>query len=434
MFHKIRNIPYSYYGLLIGLAHIPGQAYAMESNSLDNIYENAILCSPLVKKIHEAGLARRQEEERQLTKILDSISDNDTKDDEKLRQSVVQSLEADRVAFEALNKQLKEKSYKPGEKGATYQLLNNRMPFITGEAIKLAQAITFFDILDGNLPQGYSIKAPVFNYHPNEEHIYSNGKRGNALKSLLLKIWLLQNDKSSLSEMSQLFGLSWLDNCPFVHITPLPDEYDVSSFQSSPHFFRDTQTPKALLTIHNGYAFGGHRLETRYPKGKPWGPHDCSSFTAHYTGCKTAFSTMHQAHYFQEINSFQFKDVVTEEIVNKWNAGKADREKDSAIKMMRKVLSPLKPNPDPQSLTPGLVHAERNYTGLAKNEGVALTGTGGHTGIFLGTIGSGSETQALTLSANRDLEGSGKEFAYGVEQRTFLTTPERMIMFFEVKK
>lgn len=433
MFHKKSNALHLLLCICLGTIYISGQAFAMLPETLD-VYEKAILANSLVQKIHEEGLQHRQEEERQLTRIQKNVCENRSKDSEQLRNNVIQSLEQDGITFEIVNQQLKAGSYKPGERGATFQILNNRMPFINEEAIKLAKnGNVFFEILDGNLPEGYSIKAPLFNYFPDNTHIYSNGKRGNALKSLLLKTWQIQNDKSSLSELRELFGPSWLDSSPFVHITPFPDDFDVSSLQSSPHFFSDAQTPKALLTIHNGYAFGGHRNEPRYPKGKPWGPHDCSSFTAMYTRCKSIFSTYDQAQYYQHINGFQFKEIVEQAIAQQWDAEEDQRKNDACIKHMSEVLLPLHPNPDPQSLKPGLVHAERYYPGVSSYHKTALTGKGGHTGIYLGTIGSAEETQALTLSTQRDLEKTGREFSYGVEKRPFLSTPEHMVMFFDIK-
>lgn len=436
MFHTInRSFPLF---LCICLGEIPfsGHAYGMFSETSEalGVYEKAIHVSPLVKTIHEDGLERRQLEAGQLKELLSSITENDTKDPEQLRKSVIQSLENDKMAFEVVNQRLQSGTYKAGEKGTTFQLLNNRMPIITAAALQLAQEENiFFDLLEGKLPQGYSIEPPEFNYFPESDHIFSHGRRGNPLKSLLLKIWQIQNDKSSLSETTQLFEPSWLDTSPFVHITPLPEDFDVTSLQTFPHFYSDTETPKALLTIHNGYAFGGHRNETRYPNGKKWGPHDCSSFVAMYTNCEITFSTLHQAKYFQDINGFQFGHL-GEDIVAQWNATKNQRQQDTYLQAMSRVLDPLKPNPDPNSINPGVVHAERNYTNISTKPEVALSGTGGHTGVFLGTIGSAGETRALTITAARDLENSGKEFIFGVEPRPFFSTPERMIMFFDVKQ
>lgn len=89
-------------------------------------------------------------------------------------------------------------------------------------------------------------------------------------------------------------------------------------------------------------------------------------------------------------------------------------EENIGLQNMREVLSPLSPNPDPQSLNPGLVHAERSYRGILKEPKIALTGKSGHTGIFLGTIGSAAEIQVLTIAASGNLGSSGKEFVLGL--------------------
>lgn len=428
---SIKTISLFAFALIISI-NIPLQAHASYAEALD-IYEKAIKSSALVQKIHEDGLARRQDEARQLNRILASISENHTKDNEKLRESVIQSLEYDKEFFTALNKQLKEQGYQPDVGGTTEQILTNRMPIITEAALKLAkEGNLFFEILDGRLPTGYSIDVPSFNYFSEREHIYANGRRGNALKSLLLKIWQIQNDKTHLQQVSQLFDPSWVETAPFVHITPLPDDFDVSTFQFSPHFFSDSKTPKALLTIHNGYAYGGHRDEPRYPDGKRLGPQDCSSFVAIYAGCKKQFSTSNQAQHFQEINGFQFTHL-GQDIIQKWEESKALMQNDEYLKSLRGSLLPLSPSIDPQTLKPGLVHAERIYKGLSTKPEIALSGTSGHTSIFLGTIGSAAETKALTIGANRDLEDTGLEFNFGVEPQPLLKKPKRLIMFFDIK-
>jgi hypothetical protein len=408
------------------------KADATYSEALE-VYEKAINGSSLVKRIHEDGLERRQKEAGQLEYLLNRIADNQNVDHEPLRQGVVQALEQDKITFDALNQELKEKGYKPGVNGATYQLLTNRMPIITEAALKLAtEGTLFFDILEGNLPKDYAIDPPVFNYFPESDHIYSHGIRGNALKSLLLKVWLVQNNKHYVSELGQLFGPLWLETAPFVHITPLPDNFDTSPYQSFSHYFSDRLTSKGIVTVNNGYAYGGQRDEPRYPQGKQWGPHDCSSFVAWYAKRGETFSTSHLADHFQIVNGFQFPDLGSD-IVKLWEDSMPQRKADPFLQSVEQALSPLSPNPDLQTLKPGFVHAERRYKGLKKNPEVSLDGTSGHTGIFLGTIGSRDKRQALTITASRDLETTGKEFTYGVEPRPLFDEPESKVMFFDIK-
>ncbi len=405
----------------------PLHSYATYAEA-ERIYENAILSNPLISEIHADGLERRRLESQQLGLLLSSISENDQVDSETLRKLVLDGYQDDLAFFKGIDEQLKE--YKEGRcRGASIPLLYNKMSKITQNALCLAQDENqFFDILEGRLPKGYSLEIPTFNYFPDETHIFSVGGRGNALKSLLLKIWMIQNGRSSLSFVGSLFEDGGIDEAPFLHITPLPDDFHIETDRTSPYFFSDSRTPKAILTIHNGYAFGGHRGERRYHSGKKWGPQDCSSFTAKYVKSARSFSTRDQAILFQLANGFQFAQVTDNSLVEKWE------QQDEDIKNVRSVLTPLGLHPDPNTLKPGLIHAERTYNRNTKKLYKKLAGKAGHTGIFLGMIGSGSDAKALTISAARDLEGSGKEFVYGVEERPlFSTEGERLIMFFDVR-
>lgn len=394
-------------------------------------YEKSILLSPLIKKIHEEGLERRNEEFKQLDLLLNSVVKNDKVDKEKLHTSVLTALENDKEVFKRLKEEMTKNTYKVGVRGATYQFITHKMPIVVQDALTLAQQeSTFYEILNGDLPLGYSITPPPFNYFPEETHIFSSGRRGNALKCLLFRVWGLQNEANSLAGLVKLFGPRWLDETPLVHITPLPEGCNVPEIESSFYFFKDSQTPKALLIINNGYTFGGHRDEARYSTGKKYGPQDCSSFVTKYVGCSQVFSTAHQAQYFQLVNGFQFKDL-GDEVVKKWEDALPQLKNDVYIKSMQNVLQPLFLDNTPSRLSPGLVHAERKYE--RKKADFNFTGISGHTGFFIGTVGSASETKALTISASRDLEGTGKEFIYGVEERPFFSTPELLTMFFEVK-
>ena len=166
MFYKFVNkTSFLLYTIIISIA-IPAQA-SEAYNEAAGIYENAILSSALIKKIHEDGFERRQEESRQLKIILNSVTEDHSKDHEELHQNVIYSLEQDKIIFDTVNQQLKEKRYVPGNNGATYQLLHNRMPLITEAALKLAKERNlFFELLDGKLPNGYAIDPPIFNYAP----------------------------------------------------------------------------------------------------------------------------------------------------------------------------------------------------------------------------------------------------------------------------
>ena len=355
-----------------------GQTHASLPEVL-NIYEDAIRSSPLIQKIHDDGIARRQEESSQLNKILTNIAENEAIDHEELHQSVVNALKNDLAVFQSIDKDIQANKYVVGEQGTTYPFRFHKMMIITEKALKLAeQENLFYEIVGGKLPQGYSLQVPYLNYFPEETHIFSTG-RGNALKCLLLRTWGIQHKTTSLSQMSELFDASWLDTTPFVHMALLPDHFDHSILQSTPYYFSNTETPKALLNINNGFAFGGNRGEVK-------NAHDCSSLVALYTKSSAPFSTVHQAQYFQEMHGFQFEKFGNA-IVKKWEDKKIKLLHDPYMQCLRNRLSPLPLHPDPKTLKPGLVHAERKYDEIEKKPEIALEGKSGHTGFFIGTLG-----------------------------------------------
>ncbi len=439
-------ILYTLFACLIGSGVAQASSCEDEAVEAERIYMAAIESNPTVKQIHLDGLTRRQAESGQLKILLESIKLNKGFDSGTIHNLVIAGLESDCKLFEVFDTEVK--AYKDDNGwGARSQLTACKMSIITKYALKLANKLVknslFYSLIEGNLPKGYDIEAPVFNYFPNETHIFSNGKRGNALKSLLLKIWLIQNKKTSQSDVASLFG--GLDRCVFMHITPLPDEFAASKlFQASPYFFSDATTSKALITIHNGYALGGQRWETRYlPGGKVFGPEDCSSFVAKYVGANRTFSTEDQVCAFQLQHGFQFEAFAKDPagLKETWKKSAEIFQQEDDVKLVGTLLEPLDPQASPNTLTAGMVHAERKYRKTPEKPREIMCGSVGHTGIVIGTIGSGNETQVLTITAGRDLEESGREFNFGVEKRPLLSGPleckvyaGNLVMFFELKK
>lgn len=404
---------------------------AININDFEHVYERAVYSSSVVATIHGDALAYREAVSRDLGKLLASVSTFEEQRDAaydapSLQAQVVASLEADAAFFEAFGQAIKKDP--KNEQGRLIQLSTHKMGLVTQLALDLAKDTNVFDtLLDGTLPVGYDLKVPLCNIFPDETHIYSNGRRGNALKALLLRAWSMQHQEQNLTGVVKLFGDAWLDDSSFVHITPVPAAMEVPGFEDSPYYFSDTKTPRALLTVHNGYAFAGQRWETRYgTHGTAFGPQDCSSFVAKYLKSPYVFSTRDLLYLSEDVIGFPGEQLdATQEPA--WLASRNTQEAQSTLENLRKTLLPHGKIMDPASplLRPGIVHNERTFTPTS------IQGLGGHTGIYLGTVGSGPETKALTISATRDLEESGKEFMYGVEARAFFSTPDRLVTYLE---
>ncbi len=432
--HKLKHILLS--TLVLGVS-IAQNAHANEDEARA-VYMDAIEKSKLIRQIHDDGFERRKEESRQLKALRSSVTNNDSLDLETLREKVTAELTNDIHFFNALNKDI-ESYNKAGQVSVSYQLSVNKMELITRKALALAEnEELFYQIIqEGDLPKGYSIAAPEFNYFPNEDHIFSSGN-GPALKSLLLKVWMIQNGVKSVSQVASLFEEGWLSQCPFLHINALPDDFCVMGFQSTPHFFSDKKTPNGLITTHNGYAWGGQLGETRNPE-KKWAPEDCTSFVKKYLGSTLKFDTRAQAQLYQLKQGFQLAPYSAdpEGLVKIWESERDSIQRDPEIAYLGSLLKPLQPilQDDLHVLKPGMVHAEVYYDKTSVKEWNRLTGTSGHTGFFLGTVGSGSNAKALTITAGRDLEAKeSREFVYGVEERELFSDSKRFIMFFDNDK
>ncbi|MBA4117563.1 MAG: hypothetical protein C0514_01525 [Candidatus Puniceispirillum sp.] len=406
---------------------------AINTSDFEHVYENAVRSNPAVKKIHEDALGYGQITSRDLGVLFDAVSRFEQTHDAphdapSLQAQVVASLEADTSFFEVFGQTMKNDP--KNEQRRLIQLSTHKMGVVTQHALDLARQTEFFDLLlEEKLPFGYDLNAPVCNIFPNETHIYSNGRRGNALKALLLRAWSIQHQQTNLTGLDNLFGGGWIDRSTFVHVTPVPTLTEVPGFETSPYYFSDAKTPSGLLTIHNGYAFGGQRWETRYgTQGAAFGPQDCSSFVAKYLGSPYVFSTRDLLYLSEDVIGFPDEQLDAAQEAA-WLASRSTEEAQSTLENLRKTLRPHGKIVDPAShlLRPGIVHNERTFNASS------IQGLGGHTGIYLGTVGSGPDTKALTISANRDLEGSGIEFIYGVEARSFFSTKDRLVTYLEKK-
>lgn len=408
---------------------------------ISGVYERAVLSSPVIAQVHEDGLARRTAEAAALTKLHDSVVrhwevDLEASDAPTLQAQVVTSLEQDAAFFDLFNGVMG--SDPDNTVGRAFQLTSHKMGLITRYALEFARDKDQFQgLLEGRLPQGYALDVPACNVFPSDYHLFSNGRRFNALKCVLMRAWCLQNGVSSMAGVGALFGEpEWVDTSLFVHATPVPEAMVVPGFEDSPYFFSDAKTPKALLTIHSGYALGGQRGEARYKTyaGAPLGPQDCSSFTAKYLGSPRPFSTRDLLYLSEDKDGFPEMQV---DLHKKplWDARRAGQEAQDILGQMRPILTPLGKSDGIKCdiLKPGVVMNERTFNPSHPNETLLINGTGGHTGLFLGLLGMGAETHAVTISAARDMELNGKEFIYGVELRPIFNTPTKHISFF-VKK
>ena len=396
---------------------------------------NAVQKNAFLTRLNRDGFMRRKAEAACLLKTHRALQQK-AKDPKALFKAVKQKMLETQAFLRALHKKLI--PYEVRTKGTTAQIKTQKM----AEGLQIALGLTLQDfelILKGQLPSGYAYAPPEYNFFGDTDHIYASG-RGLALKLLL---WHALSIVDGYKKVSDCALLGDLDAMPFVHITPLPDDFDMVGLKQSPFFFSDAKTPLGLFAFHNGYAFGGQRDETRYDTVQPLGPFDCSSFIAYVVACKKSFDTQQEALLYQEKEGFFFKKWAppsiakawTEEILPEW---KVDPFHDP----MHEVLETCVLSCNTKA-TAGLVSVERFYKDVNKEPCVALEGTGGHTGFLVCTFVLKGENYAVTLGFNRDIEdasrlypGGGRDGGYAFEVR--LLTPDLIqdqhIVFFLKQK
>lgn len=404
---------------------------AANANPPEDLYEAAILSSPLVKTMHDEGVKRRIRERMELQVLLNYVKSNPQRQELKLNVGISLKQELDHVTnLDDDLKTVKEEVF--------FQTKAHKMDIGLEKAIALFDS-HFDDILEGKFPEGYLLTPPKMNAFPNETHIYSTG-RGRALKHLLLATALecLEMQRVGLSPTSTSLPLSALDKVPgfsfaestFIHTVPLPSslkwKYRDSAFMQG-----------GLAVVHNGYAFGGQRGEGKKEERR-FGPQDCSSLLARHLECP-AFSTYHQATWHQDQLGFFFKDLgpVFAPFEPRWRDEiRPKYSNDLEYTPFSEKTIPISVS-GLQDIQPGMIYTVRSYAGVDQDPSKSLDGKGGHTAVVIGTQGQGPDAKVYVMGAGRDLEGTNKDFNYGVEGFDFMTDPlkgGKKTFYFEVKK
>ncbi len=402
-------------GTLLSLSVI-NNAYA---GLYDDLYEAAVLSSPVIKRIHEDSRTWRAEEQKELQGLLRFVQEHPEKG-EDLKAHVREDLEGDVRYFTILASQLS--PFKVGEDRTTFQLKSNKMLLGAQRALALLE-LSFHDILEGKLPDGYSIIPPKVNTSEDTDHIYASG-RGIALKHLLLRT-AMQLAGVPISKLGTVLEFEPKDS-PFIQYTPLPTSLSYEGLTDSPYYVPG----HSVAILHNGYTFGGHRNE----EDKPFGPEDCSSLLAKYAGCQPV-STWHLATYFQLQQSFFFEGSQFQSVIQQWEGSREENLRDAYIASLSQVATSVKVF-DIKQVTPGMIHGHRTYKGVKDKPDVALFGNGGHTSFVLGTQGQGEDAKVITIGANRDLETTNRDGIFLVEPQVFQTVPlrdEKAVMYFQLK-
>lgn len=378
------------------------------SQDLESMIEKGTKVSSLVAQ------AVRQEKEfrsttiTQLKGLVEEIRVAQTRPDceapEAWKGKILEQIEDDRKVTTTLNEQLK------SAKGASFPLKTHKIiEILTGVESLIKES--FFDLIEGRLPEGYAYDQETITVlgGENTSTVWGNS-RGTYLKTALFYIMATAEEGNAKSFGAR--GVDWFDQSALAHIIPLPKDLSGDPFSSYSFLSAYSEGVNGLIVLHSGYAFGGHRNEPRYPKGKLFGPQDCSSWIATLTGAP-AYTTADQLCAYRKLPS------VGGFIPQGWETG-AD------AKYLLNNMSAVKIQDPSVDIRAGQIYAFRRFSDKDPTMTETL-GAGGHTALVLGFNGQ----DIVTLGYNRDMpkiEGFGvQNFLWGLE-------PLKTKMLFDVKE
>lgn len=427
--YSVRKIYQKFCLFFLGLCFVSQCAHAGLVDEADQVAARAAAAqamqeSPVIQDLYNQSQDWRAQEQSELLTLLDAVREKmQDHNPEQLLADLKEALQTDDASFNGLQTALQDQAVGSAT-GVLWQLKTHKMGLFTTESITWLDKNegTFLDWITADpgapLPSGYALEAPQFLVAGEPTTPYGS-TRGPILKMLLTRTYALLQGRPTAVEA--LEGLADIDRSPWLHPVPVPE----SLAEHIPLFyaFSDVQTPYALTVVHNGYAFGGHRKEDRFPDGKVFGPEDCSSLGTKKCHLPT-FSPLHlMLHYYDKAGCpWNHEDVQTS-----WS-GKVsqDWKRD-------KFYEPLQPFDVVRESCPGDVCAQRGFKAFPEYPAAEdfLWGTGGHVSFFLGHQGVGPDAKIFTMGTNRaheeesyhDALGHGMEHIFGIETRPGYAVP-----------
>ena len=410
--------------------------------TLKTIIDNASHLSSVAAEAVEQELAFRKKTEEELWSVLFSLQETVDNMEQNIdampfQDQVTAKLNRDLTLTETLNETILAK-YKPSEGTITYPLKCNKMTEAIIGALGLMSK-KFSAILDGSIINyGYEYHSQADDITvlgENNDNIYGCSK-GTFLKTAALTMYLVANQKTHLyqADFSPLVEhSSWVDASSMVHVTPLPEGIDLRAYSelhdNEPNyneytyiFDNYTASKQGFVSVHSGYAFGGHRNEPRYPRGKLFGPEDCSSWVAKIFKCPVQFSTYDQLYYYRNrlINLREKPEgrAPSEEWINS-----------TANVEMTRLFDVVKVRDPQQDIKAGQIYFHRVFSFKDQNgedrkdinieDLYNSDGSSGHTAVILGFKSDAENSKIITMAYSRDMP---KLEGFGIQEFDMLPT------------
>ncbi|MBS0289614.1 MAG: hypothetical protein JSS07_06230 [Proteobacteria bacterium] len=395
---------------------------ATNDPELNAIIHESYQCSPLVHEAVEQqqrySLAIYSDQQALLQQNSALFVNSDSELDIAFLQSqALARIERDIQYVQSLNQRLGGYSgVEPGEGNYTWSLKTNKMENILFNVKELiSDTTTFSDLVQGHADKFDNLPPPVV-VLGDPSNIYGNSQLTYLSGAILVAQLSLLGEQSKIQDVMDNYN-NWVDNAAITHVTPLPDFLNATDIAADftdnfSFYFSDELTPQGFAFIHSGYAFGGHRNETRYPDGKEFGPEDCSSWIAKLIGSEVSFSTIDQLFTYRMSEPEETRGYVDPD----WFTSEYAKTMD--------ILSPIHVSDPLKDVHPGQVFTFRNFD---SDDHINATGTGGHTALVLGVRENGD---IVTLNYSRNMPAVE---GFGISTFSWQSTSQRETMFFEVK-
>ena len=376
------------------------------------LWEGYMASEEVQQAFHQSYQYYQQVRDEQST-LLETLSAAlETQDLNAVKEGTLQRLDHDLNLADALNEELT--AYSPPL--ISWSLKTNKMSeVLEGAKVLLTEESTWKAFVTGTFPPSFEADVP----HPvllgDISSTYGTSQ-STYLSAALIEIHLyLLGNQSQIQDLATHLSTPSIDQSAIMHVTPLPAalvEGEGAFIKNSSFYFSDVDTPMGYVFPHTGYAFGGHRFETRYPDGKPFGPEDCSSWIGKITDCSYTFSTLDQLYTYRS----QLPEGEKGYIDPNWLNSDVAKEMLSRFSLV-KVENPV------TDIEPGQIIVMRNFE---TPDHTQEKGHGGHTALVVGVTEEGA---VVTIGFNRDmptLEG------FGIQTFSSQSTPYQDTFFFKL--
>lgn len=412
--------------ILITIKSFAVEVLSISDNELEHINQLRITSpSQLVRQALNEERDFSYAQNTALTLLLEIVSDligSDELEKGSLCSQARKRAEEDAYLMMALNEILKD--FNPSTGQVSWSCKYNKLSFIIDATKELLEK-DCSSLVDGKFPKAFPMSSDFPRVIGGRKNVDIRGQiQDLGLKGALLTLLVAAKDEdSTLADLNFPSSQLLVERNPILHTTPLPVEFSDEQKKAIcekgfTYCYQDSDSPKQgeLAFVHGGYAFGGQRDDARYyknsPKGKTFGPEDCSSWISKLINCKKEISTFDLLFLY----NIAFGGFVDEN----W-------KKSSEHVALLEVLEPIQ-IASIEDIKPGYIIASRSFD-LGVDPDMNLTkGSSGHVALIIDVDVSNQFLYVIEYSRNLpEFEG------FGIRKTNLLDTKKTKVMYFRTK-